>query len=85
MVLASDLLLDFSDFLGEKFDRGAALGAHHVVMTAAVVLMFITGDAVVEGDFAGQAATGEELQRAVDRGEADARIGFLHQAVQFVG
>src|SRR5208282_5011077 len=85
MVFASYFLLDFADFLGEKFDRSAAFGADHVVMTAAVVLVLITGDAVVEGDFAGQSATGEELQRAVNGGEADARVGFLDQAVQFVG
>jgi hypothetical protein len=85
MVLASDLLLDFSDFLGEKFDRCAALGADHMVMTAAIVLVLITRNAVVESDFAGQPATGEEFQRAVDGGEADAGIGFLDQAVQFVG
>ena len=85
MVLASDLLLDFSDFLGEKFDRCAALGADHVVMTATVILVLITRNAVVESDFAGQSATGEELQGTVDGGEANARVGFLNQAVQFVG
>jgi len=85
MVFATDLLFDFSDFLGEKFDRGAALGTDHVVMTAAVVLVLITSNAVVKGDFAGQATTSQELQGAVDGGKTDARIGFLHQAVQFVG
>jgi len=83
-VLASDLPLDFSDFLREKFNRGAALGTHHVVMTAAVVLVFVTRDAVVESDFAGQAATRQQLQRPVDGSETDARIGFLDQSVQFV-
>jgi len=73
-VLASDLLLDFADFLREKFDRSAALGTHHMVMTAAVVLVFVTRDAIVKGDFAGQAATRQKLQRAVDGGEADARV-----------
>ena len=85
MVFASDLLLDFSDFLREKFDRRAALRAHHVVMTAAVVLMFVARDAVVKGDFAGQAATRQKFQRPVNGGEADARIGFLDQSMQFVG
>src|SRR5208337_5561090 len=84
-VFASDLLLDFSDFLREEFNRSAALGAHHVVVTAAVVLMFVTCDAVVKSDFAGQAATGQKFQRPVNGGEADARVGFLDQAVQFVG
>lgn len=85
MVLVSDLLLDFPDFFREKFDRGAALGAHHVVMTAAVVLVLIARDAVVKGDFAGEAATREKLERAVNSGETDARVGFFDQAVQFVG
>ncbi len=38
-VLASDLLLQLSDLLREKFDGSAALGTNHVVMTAAVVLV----------------------------------------------
>ncbi len=84
-VLASNLLLDFSNFLGEKFDRSTALGTHHVVMTAAVVLVFITRDAVVKGDFAGQTAIRQQFQRPIDGGEADARIGFLDQPMQFVG
>jgi len=85
VILAADLLLEFADFLREKFHRTAALGADHVVMAATVVLMFVAGDAVVKGDFAGQATLGEKFQRAVDRGVADARIFFLDQAVQFVG
>ena len=84
-VLASNLLLDFSDFLRKKFDGSAALGADHMVMTAAVVLVLVARDAIVEGDFAGQAATCQKLQRPVDGGEPDARIGFLDQSMQFVG
>jgi len=84
-VLAANLLLDLSDLGREEFDRRAALGADHVVMAAAIVLMLVAGDAVVEGDFAGEAATGEEFEGAVDGGESDARIFFFDQAVQFVG
>src|SRR6266851_8498572 len=76
-VFVSDLPLDRSDLLREKFDRSAALGTHHVVMTAAVVLVLVTRDAVVKGDFAGQSATSQKLQRPVDSGETNARIGFL--------
>ncbi len=54
-------------------------------MAAPVVLVLVTGDAVVEGDFAGQSALGEQLERAVNRGVADDGVFFLHQAVQFVG
>jgi len=54
-------------------------------MAAAVVLMFVTGDAVVEGDLAGQSALGQQLESAVDGGVADAGIFFLNEAVKFVG
>ena len=54
-------------------------------MTATVVLVLVAGDAVVEGDFTGQAALRQQFQRAVDGGVADAGIFFLHQAVEFVG
>ena len=74
-----------ADVLGKEFDRTAAIGADHVVMAAAVVLVLVACDAVVESDFAGQAALRQQLQRAVNRGVADAGIFFLHQAVQFVG
>src|SRR5271169_3809649 len=83
-VLASDFLLDLSDFLREKFNRSAALGTDHVVMTAAVVLVFVTRDAVVKSDLARQAATCQKLQRPVNGGETDARVGFLDQTMQFV-
>src|ERR1035438_2580862 len=50
VVPASNLVLDLSHFLGEKFHRGAAFGTDHVVMAAAVVLVFIARDAVLKGD-----------------------------------
>lgn len=84
VVFVSDFLFDFSDFLREKFDRSAALGADHVMMTAAVVLVFVACDAVVKGNFAGQAATCQQLQRPVDGGETDARVSFLDQSMQLV-
>jgi hypothetical protein len=85
MVFAADFLLELADFLGKKFDGTTAIGADHVVMTAAVVLVLVARDAVMEGDFAGQAALRQQLQRAIDGGVADPRIFSLYQAVQFVG
>ena len=84
VVLASNLLLDLSDFLREKFHRGATLGTDHVVMTAPVVLVLVARNAVVKSDFAGQPATRQQFQRPVNGGDADARVVFLDQAVQFV-
>ena len=84
-VFTADLLLELADFLGKELDGTAATGAHHVVMAAAIVLVLVARDSVVEGDFAGQAAFGQQLQRAVDGGIADACIFFLDKSVQFVG
>ena len=85
MIFAANLLLEFADFLGEEFDGTPATGADHVVMAAPVVLVFVTRNAVVEGDLAGQAALGQQLQRAVDGSKPDASVFFLDQAVKFVG
>lgn len=84
-MLAADRLFDLPDLRGEELNGRAALGADHVVMAAAVVLVFVARDAIVEGDFAGQAASGEEFEGAVDGGEADAGIFLLDEAVQLVG
>ena len=83
-VAAADVLLEFLDFVGEEFDRTAAVGTDHVVMTAAIVLVFVTGDAVVKSDFAGKPALSEELQGAIDGGVADSGVLLFDQAVQFV-
>ena len=85
VVSASDLLLELADFLRKEFHRAAAFGADHVVMAAAVVLMLVAGNAVVEGDLTGESALGEKLQRAINGGVADAGVFFLHEAVEFVG
>jgi hypothetical protein len=85
MVLAADLLLDFSYLGREKFHRGAAFGAHHVVMAAAVVLVLEARNAVMKSDFTGQSTTGQQLQRPVDGGKSDACVFLLDQSVQFVG
>ncbi len=85
MVLVTDLLLDFSHFRREEFDGGSALGANHMVMIAAIVLVLIASDTVVKGNLAGQATAGEKLKRPVNRGETDAVVFLLDEAVQFVG
>ena len=54
-------------------------------MAAAVVLVLVASDAIVESDFAGQATLRQQFQRAVDGGVADAGVFFLYQAMEFVG
>jgi hypothetical protein len=83
-MLVADFLFDLSHFLRKEFHRRAALRAHHMMMIASVVLMFVTRYAVVKSHFAGQSTAGKKLQRPVDRGNANARIALLNQSVQFV-
>ena len=85
VILAADFLFELADFLRKEFDGTATTGTNHVVMTAAVVLVLEARDAIVECDFAGQAALRQQFQGAVDGGVADAGIFFLYQAVEFVG
>ena len=85
VIFAADFLLELADLLGKEFDRTATVGADHVVMAATVVLVLVAGDAVVEGNFAGQAAFGEQLESAVDGGVADAGVFFLDKAMKLIG
>jgi hypothetical protein len=85
VVLASDFPFQFPDLGRKEFNGGATFGAYHVVMAAPVVLMFVARDAVMKGDFAGQAAIGQELQGSVDGRESDVRVLLLYQPMQFVG
>src|SRR5258708_27921541 len=78
VVLATDFLFQFAHFLREKFHRASALGADHMVMAAPVVLMFVAGNAVMESDFASQAALRQQFQCAVNGGVPDAGVFFLH-------
>jgi hypothetical protein len=55
-VLLSYLVFQLLNLRGKKFNGGPAVGANHMVMVATIVLMLVSGDAVVECDFAGQTA-----------------------------
>lgn len=85
VVFPADFLFQLFKFRGEEFHRRATFGADHVVVSAAVVLVLVAGDAVVEGDFGGEPALGEELEGAIHGGEADLRVLFANLAVEFVG
>src|SRR5580704_670853 len=68
VVFASDLLLQSIHFRREELHRTAAFGAYHVMVAAAVVLMLVSRNPIVESYFAGQSTLGQQLQGAVDRG-----------------
>ena len=55
-----------------------------MVMGATIVLVFVTGYAVVECQFRGESAFGKKFESAIDRGETDLWILLLDEAVEFV-
>lgn len=55
-----------------------------MVMAAAVVLMLVSSNAIVECDFAREPTLGEQLERAIDGRDADAGIAFAHELVKLL-
>jgi len=84
VVFAPDLFFQL-DYLGRKELHGsAAICADHVVMAAAVELVFIAGHAVRKWNCAGQAALCQQLKRAIDGGKADLGVFFSNQPEKLV-
>ena len=54
-------------------------------MAAAIVLVLVARDAIVEGDLAGQTAFGQQFQCPVDRRVSDAGVFLLNEPMKFVG
>ena len=82
---APNFLFQLFHFVGKEFDRSATFSADHMVMAPPVVLVLVTGDAVVKRNFAGEAAFGQQFESAVDGGVTDAGIFLLDEAMKFVG
>ena len=58
-VLVPDLALKLIEIGRKELHRTAALGANHVMVAAAIVLVLIAGNSVVECNHAGEATLGE--------------------------
>ena len=85
MVLAADLLFQLVYLRREKLDRRVTLRADHVVVIAAIELVLIARHAVRKRDGAGQSALRQQLERTVNRGEADLGVLLADEAKQLVG
>jgi hypothetical protein len=81
---ATDFLFDLADFFRKEFYRRAAFRTNHMMMAAPIVLVLVAGDAVMESDFARQAAPSQQFQSSIYGCESDARIRFFDQPVQLV-
>lgn len=84
VVFAPDLFFQLDYFGREEFHGSAAIRADHVMMAAAVELVFIAGHAVWEWNSAGQAALRQQLECAIDGGKADLCVLFSDQPEKLV-
>src|SRR5262245_3618896 len=84
-VLAADLFFQFADLRRKEFHGSAAFGADHVMVAATIELVLVAGGAVGEGNGAGQSAFGQQLERAIDGGEADLGVSLFDEAEELVG
>jgi len=84
LMLAANVVLNVLDLGGKKLNGDATLGTNHMMVVAAIVLVLVARDAIVERHLAGQAAFRQKLQRSVYRREPDAVILLLDQPIEFV-
>src|SRR5258708_31881876 len=81
---AAYFLLQLIHFVREKLHRTATFRANHVVMAAAVLLVLVTGNAIVENDFAGLSSLCPPLGGAINGGVTQFCVFFFLQAVQIL-
>lgn len=84
-VLFADVFLDFFNFWREELYGTAALCTYHVVMIAAIELVFIARNSVMEGYLARQSTFAQQLQGPIDGREPDPRIFLLYQPEELIG
>jgi hypothetical protein len=84
VMLSPYRLFKLAYFGRKKLYGSSALGAHHVMVAAAIVLVLVSRNAVMKRDFACQSAVGEQLQSAVDGRESDMRVFLFDQLGEFV-
>ena len=55
------------------------------MVASTIVLVLEARDAIMKGDFAGQATLGEQLQSPIDGRKTDLGIPFSYKLIQLVG
>lgn len=85
MIFTANLFFQLVYFRREKLNRSVALRADHVMVIAAVELVFITRHAVREWDSASQSTLRQQFERAVNGGKADLGVFLADEAEKLVG
>ncbi len=81
-VFCSHRVLDGLQLRRKEFDDPAALRTDHMIVMLVFVVVFVVGDAVTKANFARKPGFGEQFQRPVNGGLADAWIFLFDQAVE---
>ncbi len=85
VVFAPDFFFQLADLRREELDGDSAIRADHVMVAAAVELVFVAGHAVVKSNLAGQAALSQKLERTINRSKPDLGVLLSDQAEKLVG
>src|SRR5690349_16307846 len=81
LVFLADLLFQLLEFGGEKLHGATAFRADHVVVSAAIVLMLVSRDAIVKRHLAGKATFCKQFQCAINSGKADFGVFLPHLSI----
>ena len=81
-VLRGHRVLDPFQLLGIELDDAATLRADHVIVMLMFVVVLVMSAVVAKTHLAREAGFRQEFECAIDRCLADARIFFLHEAVE---
>jgi hypothetical protein len=84
-VLPCYIFLQRLDALVLELDDGAAMSADEVIVVRVGARVFVPGEPVLEPPFLGKPRLGQELERPVHRGKADAGVQLLDAGIQLLG
>jgi len=85
VMLAPDLLLKPIDFRREELNRTSTSGTDHVMVATAIVLMLVTRNTVVKGNFTRKSTFSQKLKSAINRSKPNARVALAHELVKLLG
>ena len=84
-MLARNVLLKLACFRRKELHGCAALRTHHVMVAATVELVLVPRHSIMKRHFARQPAFGQQLERAINGGEADFGVFLSYQPEKLIG
>jgi len=81
-VFCSHRVLDGLQLRRKEFDDPATLRTDHMIVMLVLVVVLVVGDAIAKANFAREPGLGEQLQRPVNGGLADAWVFLFDQTIE---